>query len=48
MNITEYIKSKPRLNALNFRTVYQTITTLIGDGKLSMDDFQENGVAENG
>lgn len=48
MNITEYIKSKPRLNDLNFRTVYQTITTLIGDGKLSMDDFQEKEVKENG
>ena len=31
MNITEYIKSKPELNALNFQTVYQTIVCLIGD-----------------
>ena len=43
MNITEYIKSKPELDALNFRTVYQTIVSLIADGILSMDDFQERG-----
>ena len=40
MNITQYIQSKPELNALNFMTVYKTITPLIGDGILSMDDFQ--------
>lgn len=41
MNITEYIKSKPQLDALNFQTVYLTVTTLIGDGILSMEDFQK-------
>ena len=41
MNITEYIKSKPQLDVLNFQTVYTTITTLIGDGILSMEDFQK-------
>ena len=41
MNITEYIKSKPQLDCLNFQAVYTTITTLISDGILSMDDFQE-------
>lgn len=41
MNITEYIKSKPQLDALNFQTVYSTITALIGDGILSMDDFEK-------
>lgn len=41
MNVTEYIKSKPELDALNFRTVYQTIVSLIADGILSMDDFQK-------
>jgi hypothetical protein len=40
MNITEYIKSKPELDVLNFQTVYQTIISLIGDGVLSMEDFQ--------
>lgn len=39
MNVAEYIKSKPELNALNFQTVYQTIVCLIGDGIVSMDDF---------
>lgn len=41
MNITQYIESKPELNVLNFKTVYQTIICLIADGKLSMDDFQK-------
>ena len=41
MNVTEYIKSKPELDALNFRTVYQTIILLIADGMLSMDDFKK-------
>ena len=40
MNITQYIESKPELNNLNYATVYKTIITLIGDGKLSMDDFK--------
>jgi hypothetical protein len=40
MNITQYIKSKPELAVLNFATVYKTIITLIGDGVLSIDDFQ--------
>lgn len=40
MNITQYIKSKPELEVLNFQTVYQTIVSLIGDGIISMDDFQ--------
>ena len=41
MNIAEYIKSKPELESLNFQTVYQTIISLIGDGIVSMDDFQK-------
>ena len=41
MNIEQYIKSKPELSVLNFKAVYQTIITLIGDGILSMDDFNE-------
>lgn len=41
MNITQYIKSKPELDAMNFQTVYQTIISLIGDGVLSMDDFNQ-------
>ena len=41
MNITQYIQSKPELDALNFHAVYQTIISLIGDGILSMDDFQK-------
>ncbi len=41
MNITEYIKSKPELDVLHFPTVYKTITTLIGEGLLSMDDFNK-------
>ncbi len=41
MNISQYINSKPTLKELHFTTVYQTIITLISDGKLSMHDFQE-------
>ena len=41
MNITQYIKSKPELEALNFQTVYQTIISLVGDGILSMEDFNK-------
>lgn len=41
MNIAQYIQSKPELDALNFHAVYETITCLIGDGILSMDDFQD-------
>ncbi len=39
MNILQYIESRPELAVLNFRAVYTTITTLIGDGIISMDDF---------
>lgn len=41
MNITKYIENNPRLNDMNFHTVYLTIATLIGEGVLSMDDFQK-------
>ena len=41
MNITKYIQNNPELSNMNFHIVYQTITTLIGDGVLSMDDFQK-------
>lgn len=41
MNITKYIQSNQKLNELNFMTVYQTITALIGSGVLSMDDFEK-------
>jgi hypothetical protein len=41
MNITKYIQNNPKLNHMNFQTVYQTITVLIGDGVLSMNDFQK-------
>ena len=40
MSISEYIESKPELNELNYKTVYETIITLIGDGIISIDDFQ--------
>ena len=40
MTIAEYIESKPELNELNYRAVYETIITLIGDGIISIDDFQ--------
>lgn len=40
MNISQYINSREDLAQLHFATVYQTIITLIGDGVLSMDDFQ--------
>lgn len=41
MNIAKYIQNNPELSNMNFHIVYQTITTLIGDGVLSMDDFQK-------
>lgn len=41
MNITKYIQSNPELSNLNFHIVYQTIITLIGDGVLSMEDFNK-------
>ena len=41
MNITKYIQNNPELSNMNFHIVYQTIITLIGDGVLSMDDFQK-------
>ena len=40
MNIAQYIDSKDELRNLHFPTVSQTIICLIGDGILSMDDFQ--------
>ena len=40
MSISEYIESKPQLNELNYKAVYETIITLIGDGIVSVDDFQ--------
>lgn len=40
MNISQYINSREELEVLHFGTVYKTIITLIGDGILSMDDFQ--------
>ena len=41
MSISEYIESKPELSELNYRAVYETIITLIGDGIISIDDFQK-------
>ena len=41
MNIAEYIETNEILSGLNFMTVYQTILTLIGDGFISMNDFQK-------
>ena len=41
MNITKYIQNSPELSNLNFHIVYQTIITLIGDGVLSMEDFNK-------
>lgn len=40
MNISQYIKSKPELEAMNYYIVYQTIVSLLADGLLSMNDFQ--------
>lgn len=40
MSISEYIESKPELSELNYRAVYETIIVLIGDGIISVDDFQ--------
>lgn len=39
MSIADYINSNPKFEGLNFRTVYETILALIGDGILSMDDL---------
>ena len=47
MNISQYIASKENLKSLHFGTVYQTITTLISDGKLSMSDFKPLAVTDN-
>ena len=41
MNISQYIKSKPELDAMNYYVVYQTIITLLADGLLSMNDFKD-------
>ena len=41
MNISQYIESKEQLNALHFGTVYQTISTLIADGIISVDDLNK-------
>lgn len=41
MNVTQYIESKESLNNLHFGTVYQTISTLIADGILSVDDLNK-------
>lgn len=41
MNVTQYIEARPELSVLHFPTVYKTIISLIGDGILSMDDFQK-------
>jgi hypothetical protein len=41
MNISQYIKSKPELDAMNYYIVYQTIITLLADGLLSMNDFKD-------
>lgn len=47
MNISQYISSKESLKDLHFGTVYQTITALIADGKLSMRDFKPLAVTDN-
>lgn len=36
-NVSEYIKSNPKLKTLDFLTVYLTITELIKDGYVSLD-----------
>lgn len=41
MNVTQYIESKESLSNLHFGTVYQTISTLIADGILSVDDLNK-------
>jgi hypothetical protein len=41
VNIAQYINSKEKLKEMDFMTVYQTILSLIGDGVLSMDDFEK-------
>jgi Fe2+ or Zn2+ uptake regulation protein len=40
MNISKYIESKETLQNLHFATVYQTISTLIADGIISVDDLK--------
>ena len=40
MNISKYIENKDTLNHLHFGTVYQTISTLIADGIISVDDLK--------
>ncbi len=39
MNISQFIENDETLSALNFKSVYQTILTLISKNMLSMDDF---------
>jgi Fe2+ or Zn2+ uptake regulation protein len=41
MNISKYIESKETLQNLHFATVYQTISTLIADGIISVDDLNQ-------
>ena len=41
MNISKYIESKETLKHLHFATVYQTISTLIADGIISVDDLNQ-------
>lgn len=41
MNISKYIESKETLQHLHFATVYQTISTLIADGIISVDDLNQ-------
>lgn len=36
-NVSEYIKSNPKLKNLDFLTVYLTITELIKDGYVILD-----------
>lgn len=35
-NVSEYIKSNPKLKTLDFLTVYLTITELIKDGHINL------------
>lgn len=39
MGISDYIKSKKEFDLMPFMTVYLTITELIKDGYLKIDDF---------
>jgi hypothetical protein len=41
MNISQYIKSKPELDSMNYYTVYQTIVCLLADGLVAMKSFQD-------